>query len=90
MTTDVAPYGVADFLGDDDDSPGIPWQSFVTALGVWHFRQERSTTVAEAMLAFNVTQEAVTSAIADHPWLFADWTDGVTDPRLQSFESDGE
>lgn len=74
----------------DLDEPGVHWEHFVTAIGIYVYMQDYPPTVADTMLAFNTTADAVRKAVEEHPWLFADWRDSETDPRKQRIDSDGE
>jgi hypothetical protein len=74
----------------DPDLPGVHWDAFVTAVGVWTGMQAQPPSVAAAMLAFNTTADKVRAAVREHPWLFCNWVRGETDPDKWWIEIDGE
>ena len=45
---------------------------FSNAVQVWSVLQERSTTVNEAALAFNVRPEIIRQAVEWHAWMYLD------------------
>ena len=74
----------------DENKPGVHWEHFITALGIYVYMQDKPPSVADAVLAFNTTPGAIREAVNEHPWLFAAWPDGESDPAKQRIESDGE
>ena len=74
----------------DEDQPGVHWEMFVSALGIYVYMQDEPPSVAAAMMAFNTTAGAIRTAVNEHPWLCDAWPEGETDPAKQKIESDGE
>ena len=64
----MAKYGREFFIAPNSDDAGIPWDNFVTAVQVWSFMRGR-TTVREAADAFNVADQIIRDAAADHYWM---------------------
>ncbi len=81
-----------DFFLDDDseETAGIPWDNFVTALQVWSFMRPGDTqaTVREAADQFGVTDNVIRQAVSGHPWMFLFGPND--DPTKQIIDHDGE
>lgn len=79
-----------DMIEEDPSEAGLHHDDISNAIQCWSLMQNRTTTVAEAALAFNTTPEIVRHAVADHYWMFAEWPEAETDPAKQIIGHDGE
>ena len=60
-------------LIDWDQETGRPTVGlFSEALQVWCFAQDHPVTIAEAAVAFRVTEALIVEAIESHPWMYVD------------------
>lgn len=80
----------AEMIERDEAEAGVRPVEIGQALATWVAMQMRSgVTVAEAMAAFNATQEVIRVGVERAFWL-AIITDGHSDPSKQLLELDGE
>lgn len=76
-------------IESDEGEAGIHLSSIGRAVMIWTAMQQREkVTVAEAMLAFNTTQEVIRDAVEDASWVFI--AGNSPDPAQQRLELDGE
>lgn len=84
-------YERGDFIDDDsEETAGIPWDNFVTALQVWSWMRpgDKQATVREAADQFGTTDDVIRMAVKQHHWMFLDGPDD--EPTKQFIDHEGE
>lgn len=95
MTEDRKAPEINGFDRWDDEDDGWDQQTgapsikiFSNALQVWSVAQNRTVTVAEAALAFNIETRRIVEAVEWHYWMFL--SGDTDDPTKQTIEHEGE
>ena len=84
-------YGRDFFIDDEsEETAGIPWDNFLTALQVWSFMRpsDKQATVREAADQFGVTDDVIRQAVNQHYWMFLGGPDD--DATKQYIDHEGE
>lgn len=79
-----------DFFAADDETAGIPWDNFVTALQVWSFMRPGSqrVLVRQAADEFGVAENVIRAAVDEHYWMFLGGPED--EPAKQYIDHEGE